>query len=156
MEIPDDKNNEDDFIDVEFDYNTKEGNKAVKKNKLEKMDEKQKEKANEEYLRVVVFESMNDAANLREKNKKKEAEDKLINMKNWLNLNYKGKENYMADIDGSLELIKNDILFEEQGYATFSSTVREKRMKRGGKSMAYSNTIQKEMVEALNKKNGEL
>ena len=99
---------------------------------------------------------MNDAANLREKNKKKEAEDKLINMKNWLNLNYKGKENYMADIDGSLELIKNDILFEEQGYATFSSTVREKRMKRGGKSMAYSNTIQKEMVEALNKKNGEL
>ena len=156
MEIPDDKNNEDDIIDVEFDYNTKEGNKAVRKNKLEKMDEKQTEKANEEYLRVVVFESMNDAANLREKNKKQEAEDKLTKMKNWLNLNYKGKENYMADIDGSLELIKNDILFEQQGYAKMTSTAREKRMKRGGQSMEYSNYIQKEMVGALNKNPGGL
>ena len=30
-------------------------------------------------------------------------------MKNWLNLNYKGKENYMSDVNESLEIIKNDI-----------------------------------------------
>ena len=149
MEIPDDKNNEDDFIDVEFDYNTKEGNKAVRKNKLEKMEEKQTEKANEEYLRVVVFESMNDAANLREKNKKQEAEDKLTKMKNWLNLNYKGKENYMTDINESLEIIKNDILYEQQGFATIASNAREKEMKRGGNSMAYQNVIQRNMVASL-------
>ena len=51
----------------------------------------------------------------------KEAEQKLNNMKNWLETNYKGKEGYMADVVGSLELIQNDILFEEQGYATFAS-----------------------------------
>ena len=151
MEIPEDKYDEDDFIDLEFDYkDIKEGDNVIIKNGIEKMDETLKEKANEEYLRVVVFESMNEAANLREENKKKEAEEKLSNMKDWLNLNYKGKENYMTDINESLELIKNDILYEQQGFATISSNAREKRMKRGGTSMTYSNAIQKNMVASLN------
>ena len=138
MEIPDDKYDDDDFIDVAFDYSdNKKGNNIINKNKIEKMSEELKDKANEEYLRVVVFESMNEAANLREANKKKDDEDKLNKMKNWLNLNYKGKENYMNDINGSLELIKNDILYEQQGFATISSKEREKRMKRGGTSMKY-------------------
>ena len=156
MEIPDDKYNEDDFVDVEFYYNNKEGNKVIKKNQIEKMDEIKKEKANEEYLRMVVFENMNDAANLREANKKKEAEDKLSKMKDWLNLNYRGKEDYMSDINGSLELIKNDILFEQQGYATMTSNAREKRTKRGGQSMKYQNNIQKDMVASLHKTPGDL
>ena len=149
MEIPDDKINDNDLIDVEFDYNNKEGNKMINKNIIENMDETNKEKANEEYLRVVVFENMNDAAQLREKNKKKEAEEKLNNMKNWINANYKGKENYMEDIDGSLELIKNDILYEQQGFATMTSNAREGRMKRGGTSMKYQNAIQRDMVNSL-------
>ena len=157
MEIPDDKLEEDDFIDVEFDYkDDKEGNNVVNQNKIEKMNEINKEKANEEYLRVVVFENMNDAAHLREARKKKEAEEKLTKMKNWLNLNYKGKENYMADINGSLELIKNDILFEQQGFAAMTSTAREGRMKRGGTSMKYSNNIQKDMVNLIHKAPGDL
>ena len=149
IEIPDDKINDNDLIDVEFDYNNKEGNKMINKNIIENMDETNKEKANEEYLRVVVFENMNDAAQLREKNKKKEAEEKLNNMKNWLNANYTGKENYMEDIDGSLELIKNDILYEQQGFATMTSNAREGRMKRGGTSMKYQNAIQRDMVNSL-------
>jgi Mg-chelatase subunit ChlD len=149
MEIPDDKYNEDDFVDVEFYYNNKEGNKVIKKNQIEKMDEMKKEKANEEYLRMVVFENMNEAANLREANKKKEAEDKLSKMKDWLNLNYRGKEDYMTDINGSLELIKNDILYEQQGFATMTSNAREGRMKRGGTSMKYQNAIQRDMVNSL-------
>ena len=69
--------------------------------------------------------------------------------------NYTGKErnNYMADIDGSLELVKNDILYEAQGIATFSSNIREKRMKRGGQSMKYQNQIQKDMVSSLQNSN---
>ena len=157
IEIPENIYDEDDFIDVEFDYTDNiKGNSIINKNKIEKMDEKNKEKANEEYLRVVVFESMSDAANLREANKKKEAEDKLSNMKNWLNLNYKGKENYMADINGSLELIKNDILYEQQGYAYMASNAREGRMKRGGSTMKYSNKMQRDMVASLNKNPGDL
>ena len=115
------------------------------------MDETKKEKANEEYLRVVIYENINDAVNLREKNQKKEAEEKLTKMKKWLNTNYKGMENYMSDVDGSLELIQNDILYEEQGYATINSKTREKRMKRGGTSMKYSNYIQSDMVASLEK-----
>ena len=156
VEIPDDKMEEDDIIDVEFNYNNNEGkNSVINKNKIELMNEINKEKADEEYLRVVVFENMNDAAHLREENKKKEAEEKLSNMKDWLNKNYTGKErnNYMADIDGSLELVKNDILYEAQGIATFSSNIREKRMKRGGQSMKYQNQIQKDMVSSLQNSN---
>ena len=92
---------------------------------------------------------------IKQKKKKKEAEEKLSNMKDWLNKNYTGKErnNYMADIDGSLELVKNDILYEAQGIATFSSNIREKRMKRGGQSMKYQNQIQKDMVNSLQNSN---
>ncbi len=152
MELPDDKYDEDDYVDVQFILNeNKENKNIVSKNRIEKMDEIKKEKANEEYLRVVVYENINDAANLREKNKKKEAEQKLNNMKDWLQTNYKGKESYMTDVVGSLELIKNDILFEEQGYATFASNTREKKMKRGGTSMKYSNYIQSDMVASLEK-----
>ena len=155
MEIPEDKSDEDDFIDLEFDYkDSKEGNSVITKNRIEKMDETLKEKANEEYLRVAVFENIKDAANLREENKKKEAEEKLSNMKDWLNLNYKGKENYMNDINESLNIIKNDILYEQQGFATISSNAREKEMKRGGNSMAYQNIIQRDMVASLNNIHG--
>lgn len=152
MEIPDDKYEEDDYVDVEFTMNdNKKEKNVVSKNRIEKMDETKKEKANEEYLRVVIYENINDAANLREKNQKKEAEEKLTKMKKWLNTNYKGTENYMSDVDGSLELIQNDILYEEQGYATINSKTREKRMKRGGTSMKYSNYIQSDMVASLEK-----
>ena len=152
MELPDEVYDDDDYVDVQFILNdNKNEPNIVSKNKIEKMDEEKKEKANEEYLRVVVYENINEAANLREKNKKKEAEQKLNNMKGWLQKNYKGKESYMSDVNGSLELIQNDILFEEQGYATFSSQVREKKMKRGGTSMKYSNYIQNDMIASLNK-----
>ena len=155
MEIPEDKSDEDDFIDLEFDYkDSKEGNNVITKNRIEKMDETLKEKANEEYLRVAVFENIKDAANLREENKKKEAEEKLSSMKDWLNLNYKGKENYTNDIKESLNIIKNDILYEQQGFATISSNAREKEMKRGGNSMAYQNAIQRDMVASLNNIHG--
>ena len=155
MEIPEDKNDEKDFIDLEFDYkDNKEGNNVIIKNGIEKMDESLKEKANEEYLRVAIFENIKDAANLREENKKKEAEEKLSNMKDWLNLNYKGKENYMTDINESLEIIKNDILYEQQGFATIASNAREKEMKRGGNSMIYQNSIQRNMVASLNNIHG--
>ena len=151
MEIPEDKYDEDDYIEVEFDYkDNKKGNSIITKNRIEKMDETLKEKAKEEYLRVVVFESMNDAANLREENKRQEAEDKLNNMKDWLNLNYKGKENYMTHINESLELIKNDILYEQKGYAKISSNVRENLMKGGGIQMKFQNSLQNKMVSNLN------
>ena len=81
MEIPDDKYNEDDFVDVEFYYNNKEGNKVIKKNQIEKMDEIKKEKANEEDLRMVDVEKKNDADKIREDNKKKENEKKRSNNK---------------------------------------------------------------------------
>ena len=151
MEIPEDKYDEDDYIEVEFDYkDNKKGNNIITKNRIEKMDESLKEKANEEYLRVVAFESMNDAANLREENKKQEAEDLLNYMKAWINHNYKGKENYMDYINESLKFIKNDILYEQKGYAAISSNVRENMMKGGGSGMKFQNFMQKNMVSNLN------
>ncbi len=35
-------------------------------------------------------------------------------MKNWLIGNYKGKDNYIKDIDESLKLIEADILYESK------------------------------------------
>ena len=54
LEIPEDKSDEDDFIDLEFDYkDSKEGNNVIIKNGVEKMDEALREKANEEYRKVA-------------------------------------------------------------------------------------------------------
>lgn len=149
VEVPDDNLNNN-FIEVEFNFD--EGgkkNKIINK-KFDDMNEKNIEKAKEEYIRSVTFETLNEAMKLREEHKGNDAKEKLNDMKKWLNGNYKGKQNYIGDIEESLKLINDDMLYESKGRAFLLSSINEGQMKRGGSKMSFQNTLQKDMISSLN------
>ena len=151
VDVPDDNNNENNnFIEVEFNFD--EGgkkNKIINK-KFDDMNEDNIEKAKEEYIRSVTFDTLNEAMKLREVQKGIEAKEKLNDMKKWLNGNYKGKQNYIEDIEESLKLINDDLLYESKGRAYLLSSINEGQMKRGGSKMSFQNTLQKDMIMSLN------
>ena len=148
VDVPDDNNNN--FIEVEFNF--EEGGKINKiiNNKFDDMNEHNIEKANEEYIRSVTFDTLNEAMKLREELKGNDAKEKLNEMKNWLNGNYKGKQNYIEDIEESLKLINDDLLYESKGRAFLLSSINEGQMKRGGSKMSFQNTLQRDMISSLN------
>ncbi len=148
VDVPDDNNNN--FIEVEFNF--EEGGKINKiiNNKFDDMNEHNIEKANEEYIRSVTFDTLNEAMKLREELKGNDAKEKLNEMKNWLNGNYKGKQNYIGDIEESLKLINDDLLYESKGRAFLLSSINEGQMKRGGSKMSFQNTLQRDMISSLN------
>ena len=155
IKIPDDKYDEDDFIDVEFEYmdNSMGKNNVIKKNKIEKMDKDNKEKANNEYLRVALYESMNEVTELTENNKKDEAEEKLKNIKKKLKKRKNVPQNYIRDINSF------DLFFYDDkigGVPKMQSLAREGMMKRQGQTFSFSNSIQKEMVYAVREAQGDL
>ena len=148
VDVPDDNDNN--FIEVEFNYD--EGgkiNKIINK-KFDDMNENNIEKANEEYIRSVTFDTLNEAMKLREELKGNDAKEKLNEMKKWLNGNYKGKQNYIEDIEESLNLINDDLLYESKGRAFLLSSINEGQMKRGGSKMSFQNTLQRDMISSLN------
>ena len=148
VDVPDDNDNN--FIEVEFNYD--EGgkiNKIINK-KFDDMNEHNIEKANEEYIRSVTFDTLNEAMKLREELKGNDAKEKLNEMKKWLNGNYKGKQNYIEDIEESLNLINDDLLYESKGRAFLLSSINEGQMKRGGSKMSFQNTLQKDMINSIN------
>ena len=148
VDVPDDNDNN--FIEVEFNYD--EGgkiNKIINK-KFDDMNEHNIEKANEEYIRSVTFDTLNEAMKLREELKGNDAKEKLNEMKNWLNGNYKGKQNYIEDIEESLNLINDDLLYESKGRAFLLSSINEGQMKRGGSKMSFQNTLQRDMINSIN------
>ena len=146
VEAPDDNNN---YIEVEFNY-IEDGKRNVIINKeFDKMNDLKIQKANEEYIRSVTFDTLNDAMKLREEKKRNESKETLIKMKNWLVGNYKGKEDYVKDIDESLNLIDDDMLYESKGKAYLLSSINEGQMKRGGSKMSFSNSLQRDMVMSL-------
>ena len=148
VDVPDDNNNN--FIEVEFNF--EEGGKINKiiNNKFDDMNEHNIEKANEEYIRSVTFDTLNEAMKLREELKGNDAKEKLNEMKNWLNGNYKGKQNYIGDIEESLKLINDDLLYESKGRAFLLSSINEGQMKRGGSKMSFQNTLQRDMINSIN------
>ena len=148
VDVPDDNNNN--FIEVEFNF--EEGGKINKiiNNKFDDMNEHNIEKANEEYIRSVTFDTLNEAMKLREELKGNDAKEKLNEMKNWLNGHYKGKQNYIGDIEESLKLINDDLLYESKGRAFLLSSINEGQMKRGGSKMSFQNTLQRDMISSLN------
>ena len=148
LEIPEDKNEEDDFIEVEFNYYDKEGNKAIKKNKIEKMDENNKEKANEEYLRVAIFDDLKEAAILIEEDKEEEVLEKINNIEQKMNNSSNGIPFYHDySITDTIELLKSSDFHQKTDNIQLNARLREGTNRRGGSGMLYQNKIQKEMVE---------
>ena len=99
------------------------------------MDKDNKEKANNEYLRVALYESMNEVTELTENNKKDEAEEKLKNFKKKLKKRKNVPQNYIRDINSF------DLFFYDDkigGVPKMQSLAREGMMKRQGQTFSYN------------------
>ena len=104
--------------------------------------------ADEEYLRSKVFDTIDIALKLKEKNKNDEMNKILNDMKNWIKNNYEGinKTKYIRKIDETMGLIQDNYIFENRGRSRITADIYENQLKRGGESLKYSNKIQYNMV----------
>jgi Mg-chelatase subunit ChlD len=134
------------LLDVTFIYeDIVQSSKIEKKNMKYKYEltDAQIAKANEEYIRSEVYDVLDEALKLREKDRKEEAKKMLAKMEEFLKTKYKGtNKTYLEDILKTQGLFKDEYMFRTQGISYVSQQVRERQSKRAGASMMYSNHIQ--------------
>ena len=154
VDLPDNMNDGDKIFDVEIVYVDNNG-KEIKENKdfyyQGKLEVLILEKANEEYVRSMTFETMKNAFNLRENNKIEDARKILNDMKTFYVNDLEKKKikklnDYISEFDSSLNLMTNDELFEHDGVATMMGNIREGQRKMGGQKLAFSNAYQKDLL----------
>ena len=156
LEIPEETSYGIELLDVEVKYTDMKGEVHSQKDKYMynhlKNTNTVKEviqKANEEYIRSVTYDTIQQALNEREKGQKEEAKTKLNNMENWLKNNYSGKSTYVEDVQKSKTFVEKEEEYEHYGKAFMASRISEGQLKRGGMQMEYSNSIQNMMVSKI-------
>lgn len=156
LEIPEETSYGIELLDVEVKYTDMKGEVHTQKDKYMynhlKNTNTVKEiiqKANEEYIRSVTYDTIQQALNEREKGQKEEAKTKLHNMENWLKNNYSGKSTYVEDVQKSKTFVEQEEQYEHYGKAFMASRISEGQLKRGGMQMEYSNSIQTMMVSKI-------
>lgn len=156
LEIPEETSYGIELLDVEVKYTDMKGEVNTQKDKYMynhlKNTNTVKEiiqKANEEYIRSVTYDTIQQALNEREKGQKEEAKTKLHNMENWLKNNYSGKSTYVEDVQKSKTFVEQEEQYEHYGKAFMASRISEGQLKRGGMQMEYSNSIQNMMVSKI-------
>ena len=104
--------------------------------------------ADEEYLRSKLFDTIDIALKLKEKNKTEEMEKILNDLKKWINDNYDGinKNKYIQKINETMGLFKDNYVFESRGRSKITADIYENQLKKGGYNLAYSNQIQCVMI----------
>ena len=155
VDLPENIHDGDKIFDVEVVYIDNNG-KEIKENKdfyyQGKLEVLILEKANEEYVRSMTFETMKNAYNLRENNKGDDARKVLNDMKDFYVNNLKKKkkiktkklDDYIGEFDSSLKF--NDQSFDSSVAATMMGSIREGQRKMGGQKLSFSNTLQKELM----------
>ena len=155
VDLPENIHDGDKIFDVEVVYIDNNG-KEIKENKdfyyQGKLEVLILEKANEEYVRSMTFETMKNAYNLRENNKGDDARKVLNDMKDFYVNNLKKKkkiktkklDDYIGEFDSSLKI--NDESFDSSDAATMMGSIREGQRKMGGQKLSFSNTLQKELM----------
>ena len=155
VDLPENIHDGDKIFDVEVVYIDNNG-KEIKENKdfyyQGKLEVLILEKANEEYVRSMTFETMKNAYNLRENNKGDDARKVLNDMKDFYVNNLKKKkkiktkklDDYIGEFDSSLKF--NDESFDSSVAATMMGSIREGQRKMGGQKLSFSNTLQKELM----------
>lgn len=156
VEIPEETSYGIELLDVEVKYTDMKGEVHSQKDKYMynhlKNTNTVKEviqKANEEYIRSVTYDTIQQALNEREKGQKEEAKTRLNNMENWLKNNYSGKSTYVEDVQKSKTFVEKEEEYEHYGKAFMASRISEGQLKRGGMQMEYSNSIQNMMVSKI-------
>ena len=141
------------IIKVEINYeDISQNNKKCKKEKKYQycLTDLQQSKANEEYIRVHVYDVLSEAVKMKEINRKNQGKKILEELENWLIKNYKGnKKNYLNDIKNAKDLFSEDYEKETKKYYYISSAINENSFNRIGSTMKNCNSIQMNRLKRI-------
>ena len=143
----------DEIIKVEIIYeDISQNNKKVEKEKKYNYSLKdlQYSKANEEYIRVYVYDILDKALKLKERNQNEQGKMLLDKLEKWLLKNYKGKnEYYLKDIQNAKGLFSNNKDIIIKTINSINSLIKENSLKRTGNSFKNCNSIQINMLKSI-------
>lgn len=107
-------------------------------------------KANDEYIRVHVYDILDEALKMKEKNQKYQGKKILEELESWLIKNYRGKNNdYLKDIKNSKGLFSEDNYIKIKSCNYVSSTIKENSFNRTGNSLRNCNNIQLNRIRSI-------
>ena len=127
-------------------------NKKVKKEKKYNycLKDLQYLKANEEYIRVYVYDILDKALKLKENNQKYQGKKILEDLENWLLKNYRGKnKDYIKDIQNAKGLFSEDNYIKMKSCNYVSCTIKENSFKRTGNTLKNCNSIQLNRLRSI-------
>jgi len=100
-------------------------------------------KANEEYIRSHVYDILEEAVKLREKNNYGEGKKILKEVKDWIINNYKGNnKDYLIDIEKSEKMFAMNDMYANRSITYVTSQVRQMQSKRMGSNNMFMNSCQ--------------
>ena len=144
---------DDEILKVEIIYeDISQNNKKVKKEKKYNYNLKDLQylKANEEYIRVHVYDILDEALKMKEKNQKFQGKKILEELESWLIKNNRGKNNdYIKDIQNAKGLFSENEYIKNISCNYVSSTIKENSMKRNGNTLKNCNNIQLNKIRSI-------
>ena len=156
LEILIDENNiqiHDEILKVEIMYeDISQNNKKIKKEKkyIYSLKDLNYIKANEEYIRVYVYDTLDQALKLKEKNQDIQGKRLLDKLENWLLKNYKGKNDYyIKDIQDAKGMFSKNRDITLKSFNFVNSSIKENSLKRTGNSFKNCNSIQINMLRSV-------
>ena len=143
----------DEILKVEIIYeDISQNNKKVKKEKkyIYNLKDLQYSKANEEYIRVYVYDTLDKALKLKERHQDEQGKLLLDKLENWLLKNYKGKnEYYLKDIQNAKGMFSNNSDIILKSYNLSNCSIKENLLKRTGNSFKNCNIIQLNILKLI-------
>ena len=107
-------------------------------------------KANEEYIRIYVYDTLDQALKLKEKNQDIQGKRLLDKLENWLLKNYKGKNDYyIKDIQDAKGMFSKNRDITLKSFNFVNSSIKENSLKRTGNSFKNCNSIQINMLRSV-------
>ena len=144
---------DEEIIKVEIVYeDISQNNKKVKKEKKYNycFKDLQYLKANEEYIRVHVYDILEKALKMKEKNQKDQGKKLLEELESWLIKNSSGKnKDYIKDIQKAKDLFSEDNYKNIKSYNYVSSTIKENSLNRTGNMLKNCNNIQLNRIRSI-------
>ena len=103
--------------------------------------------ADEEYLKNRLYDTLNEAMELKEQNKTEQMNILLNGMKDWIEKNYEGinKKDYLKKLNEALGLFQDDYTFQRYGRSRITADIYENQLRKG---KMYSNKLQVNMVSS--------
>ena len=103
--------------------------------------------ADEEYLKNRLYDTLNEAMELKEQKKTEQMNILLNGMKDWIEKNYEGinKKDYLKKLNEALGLFQDDYTFQRYGRSRITADIYENQLRKG---KMYSNKLQVNMVSS--------